>query len=300
VAQESSTVTQERDAAGAGLLGIYLNDHLATLTLAVELARRAANARRGKPSGDSLERVGAELDDDRSALLEIMRALDVPVRQYKVIAARAAELIGRLKPNGHLLSRSPLSDIVEVEGLRAAVQANVSCWGTLHQLAAREPRLDTDRLMELLGRAQRQSDALEECRRQAVTEAFLAAPVESNGHGGTRVQSAAVEPPAHDELPLPDYDHLPTGSLAARIKPLDAGGVDQLLAYERAHANRLPVVMVLEHRLTELAEGARPTSGDVTAPRPETPPAPAAGSTVSPTTSAPPTKPTPGEPPTQR
>lgn len=35
-----------------------------------------------------------------------------------------------------------------------------------------------------------------------------------------------TDAPSRDELPLPDYDHLPLGSLAARIRTLDA---DQLV-----------------------------------------------------------------------
>ena len=46
----------------------------------------------------------------------------------------------------------------------------------------------------------------------------------------------------HDDLPLPDYDHLPVGVLGSKISGLDERGVQQLLDYERAHADRLPVV----------------------------------------------------------
>jgi hypothetical protein len=36
--------------------------------------------------------------------------------------------------------------------------------------------------------------------------------------------------PQHDELPLPDYDHLPTGTLPTRISGLNEAGLAQLLA----------------------------------------------------------------------
>ncbi|QCW49803.1 hypothetical protein FE634_04150 [Nocardioides dongxiaopingii] len=77
--------------------------------------------------------------------------------------------------------------------------------------------------------------------------------------------------PHHDELPLPDYDHLPVGSLGHRIRSLDADGVTALLDYERAHGDRLPVVQVLQHRLTELEDGAPTSGGDPTAVAPEAP-----------------------------
>src|SRR3954470_16706909 len=79
----------------------------------------------------------------------------------------------------------------------------------------------------------------------------------------------------HDTLPLPDYDHLPIGGLTSRIRTLDAAGVQTLLEYERAHGNRLPVVEVLQNRLSALQEGAQPSGGSPTGVAPEAPPPPA-------------------------
>jgi hypothetical protein len=45
-------------------------------------------------------------------------------------------------------------------------------------------------------------------------------------------------------LPLPDYDHLPVGSLQHRIRTLDADGVAALLDYEQAHGRRFNVVQL--------------------------------------------------------
>jgi hypothetical protein len=41
------------------------------------------------------------------------------------------------------------------------------------------------------------------------------------------------------ELPLPDYDSLPVGSIESRVKTLGETGVRQLFDYERHHANRV-------------------------------------------------------------
>ncbi|MBC2906460.1 hypothetical protein [Streptomyces cupreus] len=72
-----------------------------------------------------------------------------------------------------------------------------------------------------------------------------------------------------DTLPLPDYDHLPIGGLESRVRSLTADEVEELLAYERSHADRLPVTEVLATRLEQLRAGAEPTSGDPGAIRPE-------------------------------
>jgi hypothetical protein len=61
---------------------------------------------------------------------------------------------------------------------------------------------------------------------------------------------------SHDALPLEDYDHLTLGSLRARIRKLDAPELIQLRDYERAHGNRLPVIMAFENRLKSLAAAA--------------------------------------------
>ena len=88
-------------------------------------------------------------------------------------------------------------------------------------------------------------------------------------------------------LPLPDYDHLPVGSLTHRIRSLDATQLETLLAYEREHGDRLPVVEILEARLEAVRDGAPLSSGSPSAATPEVAPAPEAPTTVSPQTAGP-------------
>lgn len=95
----------------------------------------------------------------------------------------------------------------------------------------------------------------------------------------------------HDTLPLPDYDHLPVGSLTSRIRTLDADGLQAVLTYEQSHANRVQVVQAMTHRLDELKAGAQPSGGDPAAAQPEHAPSAAGGSQVSEATSGPPVNP---------
>lgn len=97
--------------------------------------------------------------------------------------------------------------------------------------------------------------------------------------------------PAHADLPLPDYDHLPLGSLVQRVRTLDAAGVAQVLAYERAHGDRLPVTQALEQRLGELDGGAEPSGGSPLGVAPEKAGPPAAPRETSMATDAPPNNP---------
>ncbi len=144
-------------------LGIYLNDHLGGATAGVELARRAAAQRDGS-GGGALTRITREIEEDRESLITVMRDLRVPVRQYKVYAGWALEKVGRLKLNGHLIDRSPLSDFLELEGLRLGVEGKLALWRTLRSITDAEPRLRPDQLDDLVARAERQIATLEELR----------------------------------------------------------------------------------------------------------------------------------------
>lgn len=150
---------------GQALLGVYLNDHLAGATVGLELARRmAASAGPGTETATLMRRLVSEITADRSALITMMAAAGVKIRGYKVLAAWAGEKAGRLKLNGHLLSRSPLSDLEETEMLRLGVEGKAAGWRTLRVVAEHDRRLDSGQLDELLARAARQSDTLEALR----------------------------------------------------------------------------------------------------------------------------------------
>ena len=118
-------------------------------------------------NGGTLRRLAAEIAQDRAALLDIMAALGIKVRRYKMGAAWIGEKAGRLKFNGRLFARSPLSDLEELEMLRLGVEGKAAGWRTLRALAETDKRLDPARLDELIARARRQADLLEELRVRA-------------------------------------------------------------------------------------------------------------------------------------
>ena len=82
---------------------------------------------------------------------------------------------------------------------------------------------------------------------------------------------AASAEPAHDELPLPDYDHMTLGSLRGRLRSLDVAQLVTVRAYEKAHADRLPVVTMLDNRIAKLSTdpSATPSGPVSSAPAPE-------------------------------
>lgn len=154
------------------LLGIYLNDHLAGATAGVQLVRRLARGVHGSPVEEALTGLAAEIVADREELVAIMDELDVPIRRYKLYTAAAAELAGRLKFNGHLLTRSPLSTVVELELLRLGIEGKASGWRTLRAVGAARGRPAVERLDHLLERATAQAALAESLRLRVSARVF--------------------------------------------------------------------------------------------------------------------------------
>jgi hypothetical protein len=155
------------------LLRIYLQDHLAGSTGGVELARRARGANEGTPYGTPLAELADDIEADRRTLESIMEDLGFGPDRAKNIGFWVAEKAGRLKLNGQISGYSPLSRMIEVEGLITGVNAKRSMWMTLRDIADELPELDPDRLERLIERAEQQLGRLHELRSRAGREAFV-------------------------------------------------------------------------------------------------------------------------------
>ena len=155
------------------LLAIYLNDHLAGATVGVELARRTARENAGTPLGAFLaDTLVPEITQDRTTLETLMDTLEIKRSRPKLAAAWAIEKVGRLKLNGELLRYSPLSRLLELEGLASGIEAKRGLWLALESGItdrALDGRFDFAQLAE---RAGSQRARLEEHRRAAAEMAF--------------------------------------------------------------------------------------------------------------------------------
>jgi hypothetical protein len=136
-------------------LATYLNDHLAGSTSGLELVRRAASENKDNDLGAFLSGLTKEIEHDRETLKELMAALGVGEDRLKVAAGWLLEKIGRLKPNAQLTGYSPLSPLVELEGLELGIQGKLAMWRALLEVAG-PPPLDAARLQDLAARAERQ------------------------------------------------------------------------------------------------------------------------------------------------
>lgn len=116
-------------------LSIYLNDHLAGANVGVELAKRLhASNEEDVALAAPLRRIGAEIEADRETLEQVVDQLGVSRNPVKPIVALVVERLGRLKPNGHLRGYSPLSRVLELEGLTMGITGKIELWRTLAKL----------------------------------------------------------------------------------------------------------------------------------------------------------------------
>ena len=155
-------------------LDIYLNDHLAGATVGVELSRRAAKSNRGTPSGEFLEQLHQQIVEDRRTLLGVVRALGVDTSPAKPAVAWIAEKAGRLKLNGRLRGYSPLSRLIELEGLETGVAAKRTLWQALARAFPDDARLASFDLDALVARAEQQLRGTREQRLIVAHEALAA------------------------------------------------------------------------------------------------------------------------------
>lgn len=154
------------------LIGVYVNDHLAAAAGGIELVRRMLGRWRGTPYEPRLEELLDELLEERSALERQLQAFGVPVRTYKQAAVWLGEKLSRAKLNGHLLSRSPLSDLVEFEFIAIAVLAKRAGFETLRAAAEVDPRIDEAVFERLIAQADKQHHWLAHVRREVAAQVF--------------------------------------------------------------------------------------------------------------------------------
>lgn len=156
------------------LLAIYLNDHLTGAAIGVELARRLRASNEDEPEfGAPLATICAEIEADRQTLERLMDQLGVRRDRLKPAGGWLAEKLGRLKLNGQLRGYSPLSRVVELEGLAMGIAGKLQLWRALERSRNGIEGFDFE---ALAARAADQRDRLEQLRLAAATRAFSPQP----------------------------------------------------------------------------------------------------------------------------
>jgi hypothetical protein len=167
------------------LLGIYCNDHLAAATGGIELVSRMLGQHQGTELEPRLRELLDELREERGVLASSMAALGLPIRQYKQVASWIGEKLSRAKLNGHLLSRSPLSDLLEFEFITAAVLGKRAGFESLRAVAELDDRLDAGALDRMVTQADKQHRWLADVRREAAGRVFGGQPGAAGAAAGS-------------------------------------------------------------------------------------------------------------------
>jgi hypothetical protein len=157
------------------LLAIYLNDHHAGSVAGVELAKRTLNNNKGTEYEAFLSQLLDDIQEDQTTLERIMERSGVPRSPVKPGLAWASEKIGRLKLNGALTGYSPLSRLIELEGLRLAVEGKRCLWRSLRHARPPGAAVTDEELDALIARAEAQIEVTEEHRLKAAQVALAAA-----------------------------------------------------------------------------------------------------------------------------
>lgn len=141
-------------------LRIYLTDQRAAQAAMVRVANRFARSNRSTPWGEELNDLALDVADDAEVLESVATACGVDGGTAKRVLALAGERVGRLKLNGHWVTYSPLSRILETEGLIAALTLKREMWLLLGRLQEWHPPLDGFDFTALAGRAAAQIERL--------------------------------------------------------------------------------------------------------------------------------------------
>lgn len=151
-------------------LGIYVNDHLTGATSGLELAKRAAGNAEDVERAAVWRGIAEEISGEREILVRIRDTIGVGPNPVKYALAWTGEKLGRLKMNGHLVGKSELGQMLELEMLIVGVTGKLAMWRALERLG--DPRLEEFDFEGLAEQAESQRRRLEQQRINLVPAAI--------------------------------------------------------------------------------------------------------------------------------
>ncbi|GAA1748832.1 hypothetical protein GCM10009710_31100 [Aeromicrobium alkaliterrae] len=151
------------------LLAHYVRIHLTGAAAGIELFGRGSDL-----DDEDARQVAAdireELREERTWLLAFADTIDAAEPVVAETVAKIGEKVGRLKPNGDLLHRTPLTDVIDLETMHDAVSGKVAGWEALLQLD--DEQVDRADLERLLAQGHSQLDRLRTLHRSAARRAW--------------------------------------------------------------------------------------------------------------------------------
>ena len=121
------------------LLAHYVRIHLTGAAAGIELFGRGADLDDPQARATTA-RIREELFEERAWLRSLVERLGSTEPTLTQVVAKVGERLGRLKPNGDLLRRTALTDVIDLEAMHDAVSGKVAGWEALLELE--DPRAD--------------------------------------------------------------------------------------------------------------------------------------------------------------
>lgn len=113
------------------LLQLYMSDHLTGATAGVSRINRMANDFIDTPMFGRLGRLVDEISAERDFLERLINDLGLQQKPHRQAAAWVGERVARIKSDGRILDRSPMTMLLETELMRGAVTGKLGGWEVL-------------------------------------------------------------------------------------------------------------------------------------------------------------------------
>ena len=158
---------------GGSPIAHHVHTHLAGSAAGIDLFGRSAAGLLDPDAATLVRDIQEELLDERRRLRRMADDLGVGEASLMTLAARAGERAARLKPNGSWTERTPLTDLVELEAMRVAVNGKRAGWQALLAVVDVHAALDREELEMLAVQAAEQDRRLAEAHHRAAARALV-------------------------------------------------------------------------------------------------------------------------------
>jgi hypothetical protein len=166
---DEHTSRPDRHDIAFGTLSVYLNDHRAGSTAALEILDRLESLDSGK---EWLRRVREDIVADREELERLMRSAGVPLSHARAAVAWLTEWMAELKTRLEDRAGGALQRLELLEALALGIHGKENLWIALQAAAAQQKALRGSDYERLITRARDQRALVEVQRVRAATDAL--------------------------------------------------------------------------------------------------------------------------------
>ena len=154
-------------------LAVYLHDHLAGASMAIDLLESMRKEHAGQPLGQFAERLHLEVQADRDVLQALAERIGAGSNAIKNLAAWMSEKVSRVKLGGQ--NENGLKTFEALEFLMLGIHGKWALWRALAAVAPTDARLQGTDFVRLVAKAGLQEVQVEHWRLEAARTAFPAA-----------------------------------------------------------------------------------------------------------------------------